>query len=63
MRSTLSASTDTDDGMTSSGVVTRDEHLWAGQPDEVAALMSWPSSDEPSTINGAIISAYGGWSA
>jgi NAD(P)-dependent dehydrogenase (short-subunit alcohol dehydrogenase family) len=48
--------------MTSSGVVTRDVHLWAGQPDEVAALMSWLSSDEPSTINGAI-SADGGWSA
>jgi NAD(P)-dependent dehydrogenase (short-subunit alcohol dehydrogenase family) len=37
--------------------------LWAGQPDEVAALMSWLSSDDPSTINGAIISADGRRSA
>jgi len=34
-----------------------------GQHDEVAALMSWLSSDQASTINGAIISADGGWSA
>lgn len=33
------------------------------QPDEVAALISWPSSDEASNVNGAVISADGGWMA
>lgn len=34
-----------------------------GQADEVAALISWLGSDEASFVNGAVVSADGGWSA
>jgi NAD(P)-dependent dehydrogenase (short-subunit alcohol dehydrogenase family) len=34
-----------------------------GEADEVAALISWLSSDEASFINGASVTADGGWSA
>jgi NAD(P)-dependent dehydrogenase (short-subunit alcohol dehydrogenase family) len=33
------------------------------QPDEIAALVSWLSSDEASNVNGAVITADGGWMA
>jgi NAD(P)-dependent dehydrogenase (short-subunit alcohol dehydrogenase family) len=33
------------------------------QPDEVAALISWLGSDEASNVNGAVITADGGWMA
>jgi NAD(P)-dependent dehydrogenase (short-subunit alcohol dehydrogenase family) len=33
------------------------------QPDEIAALISWLSSDEASNVNGAVITADGGWMA
>lgn len=33
------------------------------QPDEIAALISWLASDEASNVNGAIVTADGGWSA
>ncbi|MFN0091551.1 MAG: SDR family NAD(P)-dependent oxidoreductase [Acidimicrobiales bacterium] len=32
-------------------------------PDEIAALLSWLGSDEASNLNGAIITADGGWTA
>ncbi|MFC5745332.1 SDR family NAD(P)-dependent oxidoreductase [Actinomadura rugatobispora] len=34
-----------------------------GEPDEIAALISWLGSDEASFVNGAVVSADGGWSA
>ncbi len=33
------------------------------QPDEIAAVISWLASDEASNVNGALVSADGGWSA
>jgi NAD(P)-dependent dehydrogenase (short-subunit alcohol dehydrogenase family) len=33
------------------------------QPDEIAALVSWLSSDEASNVNGAVSTADGGWMA
>ncbi|MBD0292551.1 MAG: SDR family oxidoreductase [Jiangellaceae bacterium] len=33
------------------------------QPDEIAALISWLSGDEASNVNGAVVTADGGWSA
>lgn len=33
------------------------------QPDEIAALISWLASDEASNVNGAVITADGGWMA
>lgn len=33
------------------------------EPDEIAALLSWLASDEASNLNGAIITADGGWTA
>lgn len=33
------------------------------QPDEIAALLSWLASDEASNVNGAIVTADGGWTA
>ncbi len=33
------------------------------QPDEIATLLSWLCSDEASAVNGAIITADGGWTA
>jgi NAD(P)-dependent dehydrogenase (short-subunit alcohol dehydrogenase family) len=33
------------------------------QPDEIAAVASWLASDEASNVNGALVSADGGWSA
>lgn len=33
------------------------------EPDEIAALISWLSSDEASNVNGAIVPADGGWTA
>jgi NAD(P)-dependent dehydrogenase (short-subunit alcohol dehydrogenase family) len=33
------------------------------QPDEIATLISWLSSDEASNVNGAVITADGGWMA
>jgi NAD(P)-dependent dehydrogenase (short-subunit alcohol dehydrogenase family) len=33
------------------------------QPDQVAAVISWLASDEASNVNGAIVTADGGWSA
>jgi NAD(P)-dependent dehydrogenase (short-subunit alcohol dehydrogenase family) len=33
------------------------------QPDEIAALISWLASDEASNVNGAIVTADGGWTA
>ena len=35
----------------------------AAQPDEIAALLSWLSSDEASNVNGAIVTADGGWTS
>ena len=35
----------------------------AAQPDEIAALLSWLASEEASNVNGAIITADGGWTA
>ncbi|HEX7745093.1 MAG TPA: SDR family NAD(P)-dependent oxidoreductase [Micromonosporaceae bacterium] len=35
----------------------------AAQPDEIAALVSWLASDEASNVNGAVITADGGWLA
>jgi NAD(P)-dependent dehydrogenase (short-subunit alcohol dehydrogenase family) len=32
-------------------------------PDEIAGLLSWLASDEASNVNGAVITADGGWSA
>lgn len=32
------------------------------QPDEIAAVASWLASDEASNVNGALVSADGGWS-
>lgn len=37
--------------------------VWTAQPDEIAALVSWLASDEASNVNGAVISADGGWMA
>jgi NAD(P)-dependent dehydrogenase (short-subunit alcohol dehydrogenase family) len=33
------------------------------KPDEIAALISWLASDEASDVNGAIVTADGGWTA
>ena len=33
------------------------------QPDEIATLISWLASDEASNVNGAVVTADGGWSA
>lgn len=33
------------------------------QPDEIATLVSWLASDEASNVNGAVITADGGWTA
>jgi NAD(P)-dependent dehydrogenase (short-subunit alcohol dehydrogenase family) len=35
----------------------------AADPDEIAALASWLASDEASNVNGAIVTADGGWTA
>jgi len=32
------------------------------QPDQIAAAVSWLASDEASNINGAVLTADGGWS-
>jgi NAD(P)-dependent dehydrogenase (short-subunit alcohol dehydrogenase family) len=32
-------------------------------PDEIAALLSWLASDEATNVNGAIVTADGGWTA
>ncbi len=40
------------------GVATR-----MAQPDEIAAVISWLASDEASNVNGAAVTADGGWSA
>jgi NAD(P)-dependent dehydrogenase (short-subunit alcohol dehydrogenase family) len=37
--------------------------LRTAEPDEIAALISWLSSDEASNVNGAIVTADGGWTA
>jgi NAD(P)-dependent dehydrogenase (short-subunit alcohol dehydrogenase family) len=34
-----------------------------GEADEIAALISWLGSEEASFVNGAVVSADGGWSA
>jgi NAD(P)-dependent dehydrogenase (short-subunit alcohol dehydrogenase family) len=39
------------------------EAVRMAQPDEIAALVSWLSSDEASNVNGAVITADGGWMA
>ena len=33
------------------------------QPDAIATVISWLASDEASNVNGALVSADGGWSA
>lgn len=33
------------------------------QPDEIASLPSWLASDEASNVNGAVVTADGGWTA
>jgi NAD(P)-dependent dehydrogenase (short-subunit alcohol dehydrogenase family) len=33
------------------------------EPDQIAAAISWLASDEASNVNGAVVSADGGWSA
>lgn len=33
------------------------------KPDEIATLISWLASDEASNVNGAVVTADGGWSA
>ncbi|HEY8339551.1 MAG TPA: SDR family NAD(P)-dependent oxidoreductase [Egibacteraceae bacterium] len=33
------------------------------QPDEIATLVSWLASDEASNVNGAVVTADGGWTA
>lgn len=33
------------------------------QPDEIASVISWLASDEASNVNGALVTADGGWSA
>jgi len=33
------------------------------QPDEIATLISWLASDEASNVNGALVTADGGWAA
>jgi NAD(P)-dependent dehydrogenase (short-subunit alcohol dehydrogenase family) len=33
------------------------------EPDEIAALISWLASEEASNVNGAVITADGGWTA
>lgn len=35
----------------------------AAQPDQIATALSWLASDEASNINGAVLSADGGWAA
>jgi NAD(P)-dependent dehydrogenase (short-subunit alcohol dehydrogenase family) len=35
----------------------------AAEPDEIAALLSWLGSDEAANVNGAIVTADGGWTA
>ncbi|HEX7464888.1 MAG TPA: SDR family oxidoreductase, partial [Actinomycetota bacterium] len=35
----------------------------AAQPDEITTAVSWLASDEASEVNGAILTADGGWSA
>jgi NAD(P)-dependent dehydrogenase (short-subunit alcohol dehydrogenase family) len=39
------------------------EQAAAAQPDEIAALVSSLASDEASNVNGAVITADGGWMA
>ena len=33
------------------------------EPDQIATLVSWLASEEASNVNGAVVSADGGWSA
>jgi NAD(P)-dependent dehydrogenase (short-subunit alcohol dehydrogenase family) len=33
------------------------------KPDEIAAVVSWLASDEASNVNGAAVTADGGWTA
>jgi NAD(P)-dependent dehydrogenase (short-subunit alcohol dehydrogenase family) len=33
------------------------------EPDEIAALLSWLCCEEASNVNGAIVTADGGWTA
>jgi NAD(P)-dependent dehydrogenase (short-subunit alcohol dehydrogenase family) len=35
----------------------------AAEPDEIAALISWLVSDEASNVNGALVTADGGWAS
>lgn len=35
----------------------------AAQPDQIATVLSWLASDEASNVNGAVLSADGGWAA
>ena len=35
----------------------------AADPDEIAAVLSWLGSDEASNVNGAVLTADGGWTA
>jgi NAD(P)-dependent dehydrogenase (short-subunit alcohol dehydrogenase family) len=33
------------------------------EPDQIAAVISWLASDEASNVNGALVSADGGWAS
>ncbi|MFM9123873.1 MAG: hypothetical protein ACKOSO_01555 [Actinomycetota bacterium] len=35
----------------------------AAQPDQIAAAISWLACDEASDVNGALLTADGGWCA